>query len=180
MRIEREDTLLVVVDIQEKLLPPIWKKEELVHNCVILIEGMKALGVPMVVTQQYPKGLGSTVEPIAQALGEFQPIDKVTFSCWDCEEFRKAVEATGRKTIVLCGMETHICVLQTALDMLNEGYRVLLAEDCLSSRRESDKKNGIWRAVEEGALPTTYESILFELTRISGTPEFKVISKLIR
>ncbi|MGI6030110.1 MAG: hydrolase [Eubacteriales bacterium] len=180
MRIKVEDTLLLVVDIQEKLVPAIWKKEELVRNCGILIEGLRALEVPMLVTQQYTRGLGETIPEIAEKLGDFTPIDKTSFSCCGAEGFWEALEATGRKTVLLCGMETHICVLQTALDLLEKGYQVLMVEDCLSSRREEDKKMGMWRAVQAGAQPTTYESVLFELLGKAGSPAFKTISRLIR
>lgn len=181
MRILREDTIALVIDIQDKLAPVIFNTEQIVHNTAILIKGLNTLKVPMIVTQQYTKGLGMTLPKLIEAMGDkFVYSDKAAFSCMDDDNIRKQVEASGRKNVLLFGMEAHICVLQTAIDLVERGYKVFLVEDCIGSRREYDKKVGLQRAMYEGARITTYESILFELTRVSGTDEFKAISKLIK
>lgn len=181
MRILKEDTIALIIDIQEKLAPVIHQSEQIVHNTSILIKGLKALDVPMIVTHQYTKGLGMTVPKLIEAYGDnFIYSDKSAFSCMDDENIRKQVEEAGKKNVILCGMEAHICVLQTAIDLKEMGYNVYLVQDCIGSRREYDMNVALQRAISEGIGLTTYESILFELTRVSGTDTFKTISKLIK
>ncbi len=181
MRILAEDTLALVIDFQERLIPVIDRKEELLHNTEILIKGLCALNIDAIVTQQYTKGIGMTVPAICEAVGKgFAYSDKVTFSCAENEEIFEKIAKSGKKNIIICGIEAHICVLQTVIDLRDKGYQVILVEDCVGSRRESDRQVGIKRAIAEGALPTTYESILFELTRTAKTDVFKEISKLIK
>jgi nicotinamidase-related amidase len=181
MRITAEDTMALIVDFQEKLVPVIEQKEELIHNTEILIKGLQALQVPMIVTQQYTKGIGMTVPEITQLYGEsFSYEDKVTFSCVDDEAILAKIKALGKKNIIVCGIEAHICVLQTVIDLTAMGYQVLLVEDCIGSRKDSNRQIGIRRALQEGALSTSYESILFELTRVAKTDIFKEIARLIK
>lgn len=181
MRILREDTAALIVDYQEKLVPAMYKKEELVENTVKLLQGLKALEIPCIVTQQYTKGLGMTVGPVREALGEnFKFYDKKAFSCMDEEEIKAEFEELGKKNVLVCGMEGHICVLQSIIDLKDAGYQPVLVTDCCSSRKEEDKICGIERAKQEGALLTTFEAVLFEMTRKSGTPVFKEISKIIK
>lgn len=181
MRITAEDTMALIIDFQEKLVPVIDRNEELIHNTTILIKGLQALQIPMIVTQQYTKGIGMTVPALAELFGEsFHYEDKVTFSCAEDEVTLAKIQAMGKKNIIICGIEAHICVLQTVIDLISMGYNVLLVEDCIGSRKESNRQVGIRRAISEGALPTSYESILFELTRVAKTDTFKEISKLIK
>ena len=181
MRILAEETLALIVDFQEKLVPVIEKNEELLHNTEILVKGLRALNIPLIVTQQYTKGIGMTVPVISEAVGEsFTFYDKITFSCAENEEVMAKITESGKKNIIICGIEAHICVLQTVLDLIGKGYTVMLVEDCVGSRKKGDRKAGIKRAITEGAIPTTYESILFELTRAAGTGIFKEISRLIK
>ncbi len=181
MRILAEDTMALIVDFQERLVPAIHNNEELLHNTEILIKGLKILNIPMVVTQQYTKGIGMTVSSLAKAVGEdFNYFDKVAFSCAGDETVSRKIAAAGKSNIIICGIEAHICVLQTAVDLIDKGYNVILVEDCVGSRRDSDRQAGIRRALKEGAVPATYESILFELTRIAKTDVFKQISALIK
>jgi nicotinamidase-related amidase len=181
MRILAEDTLALVIDFQERLVPVIHNSEELLHNTEILVKGLKALEIPMLVTQQYTKGIGMTVPKIADAVGEnFAYYDKVNFSCAEDEAILDKIAESGKNNIIVCGIEAHICVLQTVIDLIDKGYHVVLVEDCVGSRRESDRQTGIQRALAEGALPATYESILFELTRVAKTDVFKEISRLIK
>ncbi len=181
MRILAEDTMALVVDFQEKLVPVIDNKEELLHNTEILVKGLRALGIPTLVTQQYTKGIGMTVSGLSELFGEkFEYLDKITFSCADDDGILHKIEELGKKNIIVCGIEAHICVLQTVIDLIEKGYHVILVEDCVGSRKESNRLVGIKRAIAEGAIPATYESILFELTRIAKTEVFKEISKLIK
>lgn len=181
MRIVAEDTLALVIDFQEKLVPVMQNKEELLHNTEILIRGLHALNIEMIVSQQYTKGIGMTVPQISDAVGEtFSYFDKVTFSCAENDELMAAIAQSGKNNIIICGIETHICVLQTVFDLVEKGYNVILVEDCVGSRKENDRQIGIKRAVAEGAILTTYESILFELTRVAKTEVFKEISRLIK
>jgi nicotinamidase-related amidase len=181
MRILAEDTLALIVDFQERLVPVIHNREELLNNTEILMKGLQVLRIPMIVTQQYTKGIGMTVSKLSDIMGEsFNFEDKLTFSCAQDETILSKIKATGRKNVIVCGIEAHICVLQTVIDLLALGYHVIIVEDCVGSRKESDRLVGIKRAIMEGAIPTSYESILFELTRVAKTDQFKEISRLIK
>lgn len=180
MRLRPENTIAICIDFQEKLMPSINEADSVLDRAAMLVKGLRILGVPMVVTQQYTKGLGSTVEPLNSALGEYEHYEKGSFGAYDEPEFKALIDAYGRKNVLLFGTETHICVLQTALGLMEMGYNVMLAEDCCGSRTARDKENGIRRAMGEGIIISGAESILFELTVVSGTPEFKQISKLVK
>jgi len=181
MKITRENTIAMMIDFQEKLVPAIYENEKLIEETAKLIKGLKTLGCPIVFTQQYTKGLGMTVKPLQDAYeDEFTYLDKVTFSCMDNEEMKKAIVDSGKKNVVIAGMESHICVMQTVIDLLELGYNVYLVEDCISSRTNANKQVGIKRMMQEGAKITSLESVLFELANKAGTPEFKVISNLIK
>ncbi len=180
MRIQKEDTLAVIVDIQERLLPHIFNWEQTLQNCLKLIDGLQVLSVPVLTTQQYTKGLGPTDASITNKIAEFSYIEKNTFSCYEEPVFKEKLLNLGKKNIVLCGIESHVCVLQTCLDLLDEGYLPVIVEDCISSRKLSDKVTAVERMRQEGARISTLESILFELTRCAGTETFKQISKLVK
>jgi nicotinamidase-related amidase len=181
MRIIAEETMAIVIDFQERLVPVMEKKDEILSNTEILIQGLNVLKVPIVVTQQYTKGLGMTVDSIKNVIGEeFKYYDKTSFSCYDDDVIVEVIKKYNKKNIIICGIEAHVCVLQTVVDCIAAGYEVILVEDCISSRKTNDKQVGIKRAVNEGAKLTTYESILFELTRKAGSDTFKTISKLIK
>lgn len=180
MRILKDDAVAVVVDIQERLLPHIFQWEQTLQNCLKLIEGLHVLSVPIVVTQQYTKGLGPTDPSIVNIISGFSHIEKITFSCCGESVFKEKISSLGKKYIILCGIETHVCVLQTCLDLLEEGYIPVVVEDCVSSRKPNDKAVAIARMRQEGARISTMESILFELTQVSGTETFKNISKLVK
>ena len=180
MRIHPEDTAAVVVDIQERLLPHIHQWEQTLQNCLKLIDGLQVLSVPLLVTQQYTKGLGPTDPSIVNKISGFSHIEKNTFSCCGEPVFMEKLSLLQKKYIILCGIETHVCVLQTCIDLLEEGYMPVVVEDCVSSRKPNDKAIAIGRMRQEGARVTTLESILFELTRSAGTDTFKSISKLVK
>lgn len=180
MKLSRENTLAVCIDYQEKLMPSIHEGEQVLQRAEILVRGLRALGVPVLVTQQYTRGLGATVEPVHGALGEYEVFEKLSFGAYDDETFRRAADASGRKNVILFGTETHICVLQTALGMQRAGYHTMLVDDCCGSRRAEDKQSGLLRAMGEGVQISCSETILFELTGVAGTPEFKTISRLVK
>ena len=166
---------LVVVDIQEKLLPPIFNRESLVKNSQLLIRLAKILDVPVMVTTQYSKGLGATVSEIASLLPDVAAIDKMEFGCFGSDPFRAKLKSLpgNRTTVLLCGMESHICVMQTALGALNDGYLVHVASDAVGSRAEWNWKIGLERMKAAGAVISSTEMVMYELLRCSGTAEFK-------
>ena len=179
-RLIRNDTILAAIDFQEKLLPAMSDPDGVVKNALIMAKGLKVLGIPFIVTQQYTKGIGDTVEPMKEALGDFEHVEKTTFSAWKTAEFRDRLLASGRKTIILMGVETHICVEQTALDLLDNGFRVFLAADCVGSRSPFNRDVSIRRMEQAGAVITCAESILYELLTDSKAKEFKEISKIVK
>jgi nicotinamidase-related amidase len=174
--------VLTVVDIQEKLLPPIFNKEAMVRNSQLLIRLAKILSIPAMVTTQYSKGLGGTVPEIASLLAEVRAIDKMEFGCFGSDEFRSGLRKLpgNRNTLLLCGMEAHICVTQTALGALNDGYLVHVASDAVGSRSESNWKVGLERMRDAGAVISSTEMMMYELLRCSGTKEFKELLPFIK
>lgn len=173
--LEAEHCALIVVDIQEKLLPPIFEKERLVKNSQLLIRLAGILKIPTVMSTQYAKGLGRTVPEIASLLPETDPIDKQLFSCFGSDVFCSVLKRLpgNRNTVLLCGMESHICVTQTALGALREGYIVHVASDAVSSRTEWNWHVGLERMRAAGAVISSTEMIIYELLRSSGAPAFK-------
>ncbi len=180
MRIYRDNAIGVVIDIQEKLLPHIFEKDEIVRNTNILIQGLKLLDVPILVTEQYKKGLGETVESIAKQVEEFPHYEKISFSCCDNPRFTEKIETSTKRDIIIAGIESHVCVLQTAIDLKERGFHPVVVADCISSRTKANKDIALIRMQQEGIYITSYESILFELARKSGTDEFKAISRLVK
>ena len=173
--IVRENAAYVAIDFQEKLMPVMSSTEKLEEKTVKLIKGLEALGIPGIVTQQYTKGIGETIPTIAEALGEFEYVEKNSFSCMANEEFISRLESLGKKDIIVFGIEAHICV-----QLLEAGYNVYLAVDCISSRSEEDKLWGITRMGEAGAAITSYEAILYEILRDSKADGFKAVSAIVK
>jgi len=173
--LEAEQCALIVIDIQEKLLPPIFQKERLVKNSQLLIRLAGILKIPTLMSVQYAKGLGKTVAEIASLLPEVEAIDKQMFSCFGSDVFCSALKRLpgNRNTVLLCGMESHICVMQTALGALREGYIVHVASDAVSSRTEWNWHIGLERMRAAGAVISSTEMIIYELLRSSGAPAFK-------
>jgi nicotinamidase-related amidase len=180
MRVERNLSAGLVIDIQEKLFPHMYKSEELLRRTTILLEGLKVLQVPMVLTEQYPKGLGPTLEPVFGLLENQEVHEKIAFSCCGDPAFMGHLHSLERPTIIVCGIEAHVCVLQTVLDLIEQDFSPVVVEDCISSRNPEDKRVAIERMRSEGALVSTSESLLFELTKVAGTEEFKAISRLVK
>lgn len=176
-----EQCALVVIDIQEKLLPPIFEKERLVRNSQLLIRLANILSLPVIATTQYSKGLGQTVPEIASLLPDVQPLDKLEFGCFGNSDFCSRISRlSGRGTLLLCGMEAHICVLQTALGALNQGHIVHVAADAVSSRTKLNWKLGLQRMRDAGAVISSTEMMIYELLGRSGSPEFKEILKYLK
>ncbi len=180
MRIKREDCTGLIIDIQEKLYPVIAEKESLLNNCKKLIEGLRILDIPIVCTQQYSKGLGATLSEISSLLQPFSFIEKNTFSCLDQLEYAGLLKQSGKTHVLICGIESHVCVLQTAIDLQEKGYQSVVLSDCISSRHLAEKQIALQRFSLEGIRVSTVESILFELTRSADSAEFRSISKLIK
>lgn len=176
-----EQCALVVIDIQEKLLPPIFEKERLVRNSQLLIRLANILSLPVIATTQYAKGLGQTIPEIASLLPEAEPLDKLEFGCFGSSAFcSRIARLNGRGTLLLCGMEAHICVLQTALGALNQGRIVHVAADAVSSRTELNWKLGLQRMRDAGAVISSTEMMIYELLGKSGSPEFKEMLKYLK
>jgi nicotinamidase-related amidase len=173
--LESGQCALVVVDIQEKLLPPIFQKEQLVRNAQLLIRAAAVLQVPAIVSTQYAKGLGATVPEIASLLPETEAIDKDRFSCFGSDAFCNLLKRLpgNRSTLLLCGMESHICMAQTALAALRESYLVHVASDAVSSRTEWNWKIGLERMRAAGAVISSTEMMIYELMCSSSSPAFK-------
>lgn len=173
--IESDQCVLLVVDIQEKLLPPIFNKEQLIKNSQLLIRIANILKMPAIVSTQYARGLGQTVPEIASLLPAHEAIDKVQFSCFGSDVFCSMLKRMpgNRNTLLLCGMETHICVMQTALAALREGYLAHVVSDAVGSRSEWNWKVGLRRMQAAGAVISSTEMMMYELLRSSGSPEFK-------
>lgn len=180
MRILRQDTAALVVDIQERLFPAMWEKETLLKNCTVLLKGLSQLNVPLIVTQQYTKGLGNTVEEIKQATGRFEHIEKRDFSCCDEPSVIEKLESLQANNIIICGIESHVCVLQTAIDLKEKGYNPVVVMDCVSSRNAASIDIARERFRFEGIMMTSAEAILFELTRTSVSPDFRAISAIVK
>ncbi|WP_107840716.1 hydrolase [Metasolibacillus meyeri] len=177
--LKKEETVLVLIDIQGKLAQIIENSENVIQNIVKVVKGANVLELPILWLEQYPKGLGLTVEAIANEI-DGQPIEKITFSAYDTEEFRTKLEATGRKKILLAGIESHICVYQTAAHLLANGYEVEVLVDCVSSRTAENRQLGIDKMVQLGAKQTSVEMALFEIQQIAKGDAFKAISTIVK
>jgi len=176
-----DDCVLAVVDIQEKLLPSIHEKEGVVRNAQLLIRLAGILGLPVALSVQYPKGLGQTVPEIASLLEGVKPIEKLEFGCFGNADYCSAISRlAGRNTLLVCGIETHICVTQTVLGALNQGLNVHVAADAVSSRTELNWKIGLERMREAGAVISSTEMMIYEVLGKSGTPAFKEILQYLK
>ena len=176
--LSRSDSRLLIIDVQEKLLPLIPVADRLIENCRRLIEGAKILGVPVDATEQYPKGLGKTMPVLAELLGEIT--EKLRFSSAEVLNWGAAsAQEDDREKIVVAGIECHVCVQQTVLDLMAYGFRVFIPADAVASRHTFDWEIALRRMSDSGATITTTESVLFEWSEIAGTDQFKQISKLI-
>ena len=178
--LEADRAILLVIDVQEKFKNHIFEFSDLCKNIVTLIKAADILNVPVVVTEQYPKGLGATVDEIKSHLTEYELFEKDCFSSFGVKELADWLESSGRKQVIVCGIETHVCVSQTAHDLMFNGYDVHLVCDAVSSRFEKNKEIGIKKIVTAGGVPTCVEAALFEMLVASGTDTFKEVQKLVK
>lgn len=178
--LEIEKTLLVVIDVQERLLRVMHEKEALVANTQKLIKGLQVLGVPVLVTEQYPQGLGPTMPDIAGLVPEFHPFAKMCFSCWENDEFRTKFEQFNRKQVLVCGIEGHVCVYQTVRDLAARGYETFFVADAISSRTAENRLLSFDMMKQCGGLITGTETVLFELLKAAGSDSFKKISQIVK
>jgi len=177
--ISREGTVLVIIDVQEKLFPLIAEKEIVSKNLQKLIKFAQIVKMPIVLTEQYPKGLGRTIPEIKKLIPNVNPIEKVEFNCFGSEEFQNILQRLEAKTLILTGIETHICVSQTAIDGLRR-YRVGVISDAVSSRRLEDKEIGLERMKQSGVIILSTEMFIYEILKRAGTAEFKEALKLVK
>lgn len=175
-----DNTCLVVVDIQEKLLPVMQNSEQVVKNTAAMVQIAKAFHIPILWCQQAPKALGPTVGELSSLLDSVEPINKFSFSCGGDEQFIEQIDTLKPRTAILCGIEAHVCVFQTAVDLIQKGLVVHIIADAISSRTQENKNIGINRMSKEGAVISSIEMLLFELLRNAKHEKFRELSKLIK
>jgi nicotinamidase-related amidase len=178
--LEVDRTVLVVVDAQVKLMAAMHEKDQLIKNLVKLVKGAKVLNVPIIVTEQNPRGLGPTIPELAELIKDDPVISKLSFSCCGEEAFMAAFDKTERDQILICGMESHVCVYQTAADLLEQGYEVEVVMDAVSSRTPENRAIGWEKCKEYGASLTGVETVLFELLQVAEGPQFKEIFQIVK
>ncbi len=179
----REAAQYLLVDVQTQLFSVMSEEDRktVEKNTSILVAGMKELGVPVVVTEQYTKGLGVTIESLKVGLGDlYQPIEKLAFSCWGEPPIREKLQSLGKKQVVISGIETHVCILQTVLDLIANGYEVHVVADAICSRFRSDREYALRMMEKMGAVITTTEIVLFQMLEVAGGPQFKAVSRLVK
>lgn len=178
--LNRQQTALLVVDVQQRINAVMMDPEMVVKNIVKLIKGSQILQVPIFITEQYPQGLGPTEPTILEALEGLTPVQKMTFSCCGAAGLVEKLKGQDIKQVVVTGIESHVCVLQTALDLLANGFQVHVPRDAVCSRKSVDYETALLRMAHAGVIITTVEAVLFELMEKAGTPEFKEVSRLIK
>lgn len=182
-RLQRADALLIIIDVQEKLMPVIDRAADVERNIERLIRGSRIIDIPVVVTEQYVKGLGPTVPALRKALeecGGYEPVEKACFSGFGSGEFQAALRQQKKKQLIVSGIETHVCVYQTVSDLLGAGYEVTIVADAVSSRSAENRDIALRRMAGDGAKLSSTEMALFELVVQSGTDEFRAVSKLVK
>jgi len=177
-----EDCTLMVIDIQERLYDAMEEgfREVLLKNSTILLESAAVFGIPLIVSEQYPKGLGPTVPEVKSRIGAAPRYEKLTFSCCRDAAIKASLDASARKRVIVAGIEAHVCVFQTVIDLISAGYRVVVAEDAVCSRRTSDRNTALFEMSRAGALLYSTEMIAFALLEKAGTPQFKQLSPLFK
>jgi nicotinamidase-related amidase len=178
--LHQQEVALVIIDIQDKLAAVMKHKDQVVNNCLHLVELARFLQIPILLTEQYPKGLGPTAPEIKEALPEYAPFEKMTFNCCQEAGFLEKVVSTGRKKLLLTGMETHVCVLQTSLGLMKQGYSVQVVQDAVCSRAKNNFRSGLEYMRDAGTVITNTETVLFQILERAGTEAFKVISQRIK
>jgi nicotinamidase-related amidase len=183
MTLPREGTTLLIVDVQERLFPAMDAdhREEVMRNIKVLAATARRLHLPVVATEQYPKGLGHTLHELSEALGpDIQPVPKVSFSCWAAEDVRARLKAAGTRRVILAGIEAHVCVMITALDLIGEDLAVHVPADAVTSRTQANWRLGTEQLRQAGAVVTATETLVFQLLGQAGTDDFRELARLVR
>ena len=178
--LDSQESVLLIVDVQESFRKQLKELDLLTRNITILAEAAKILKIPVILTEQYPQGLGKTIAEIAACLGEHKYFEKTAFSCCQANGFVDALEQIGRKQIIMCGIEAHVCVNQTAHELMDKGYSVHVVKDAVASRSERNKEIGWEKMISSGAVPSSVEMALFEMLAESGTEPFKAVQRLVK
>ncbi|MEA2037884.1 MAG: hydrolase [Nanoarchaeota archaeon] len=178
--LRKDNSILLVIDIQEKFRPVIHSWDKLIDNMGKLINSLQILKIPLLLTEQYPKGLGKTCSEITEILSEYKPIEKKEFSCLKNKEFLSQLKKLNKNNIIICGIEAHVCVVNTLLEAISQGFNVHLVVDAISSRKKADLNVAIGRSKQAGAFLTTVEMAIFQLMGSSGAEEFRKISKIVK
>jgi nicotinamidase-related amidase len=178
--LDAKNTVLLLIDFQVRLFPAMHDKDTLLSNVIKLIKGIQVLEVPIILTEQYPRGLGATIPEIKELLPNIKPIEKTCFSCCDAPAFGEAMEALKRRQVLIAGIEAHICVYQTAMALARAGYQVQPVSDCVASRDPANKTAALFKMGVAGVSPTTTEMALFELLKAAETDKFKQISNIVK
>ena len=178
--LKSQDSVLIIVDVQGRLAHRMHRKEDLFEQLGKLIQGAQVLSVPILWVEQNPEGLGPTIPEIADLLSDVEPIPKLSFSCCGCDQFRQALRFLSRRQILIAGIETHVCVYQTAVDLLSSGYEVQIVADAVSSRTEENKQIGLSRIGDAGAKLTSTEMALFEMLKVAQGAQFKEILNIVK
>lgn len=177
--LNKENTLIMIIDMQERLIPVMKYKDKVIKNTKILIKSSELMNLPIIYTEQYPKGLGHTILELSQILENAYRFEKVSFSAVN-DEVKATLKNLGKNKIIVLGMETHVCVYQTVRDLILEGYEVFVLSDGVASRSKENYINGLDMMKEMGAVISNTETIVFDLLKLAGTDEFKTLSKLIK
>jgi len=178
--LDAANTVLLLIDFQERLFPVMYDKEKLLKNVVKLIKGAKVLEIPLILTEQYPKGLGPTIPEIKELIPDIKPVEKVCFSCTDEAAFNQALKTLKRQQVLIAGIEAHICVYQTAMALAREGYEVQVVSDCVASRDPENKAAALFKLGAAGIISTTTEMALFEMLKVAQGDKFKQISGIVK
>jgi nicotinamidase-related amidase len=180
IRVTRGNSVLVLIDVQERLVPVISGTEELLRRLEVLVQAATVLEITIVATEQYPRGLGATVSPLRELLQGVSIVEKTRFSCCGVDAFETRISETSREVVMVAGMEAHVCVQQTVLDLVSGGTPTVVLADCVGSRHELDREHALARMVRAGAEIVTLEAALFEMLEDAGSERFKPISRLVR
>jgi nicotinamidase-related amidase len=178
--LDTANTVLLLIDFQERLFPVMHEKEKLLKNVIQLVKGARVLEIPIILTEQYPKGLGPTLPEIKELIPDIKPVEKICFSCTDEVTFNNALKSLNRKQVLIAGIEAHICVYQTAMALTRAGYEVQVVVDCAGSRDPENKMTAFTKFSIVGILPTTTEMALFELLKVAQGDKFKQISSIVK
>jgi nicotinamidase-related amidase len=178
-RLDRKNACVVMIDVQDRITPVMWNFAPVEKYCRALLQAARDLDVPVLASEQYPKGLGSTLPSIRELLPA-PPMVKTSFSCGADAPFEKALAATGRRQVLIAGIETHVCVFQTARDLLEKGYEVFVCADAVTSRFEEHRRVALELMRDLGAVVTTAETSIFDLLQVCGTPEFKRVAPYVK